>query len=181
MAEKKPYFVGNVRLSDLAGFEDTVKNGVRGCFIPYDLNPSLYVGLNKQTGVMTLDVDILVRETTASKSGSSHFIKLNVGRANRERFQMGPEALDSLKIVGNLYTRIPGQTASPQGGYRQGPPARQAASYGMAPQTGGAYAPQVQTPYPAAPSGPAAGYPGDMPDFGAQGQRAPEGQQGAGW
>lgn len=118
MAEKKAYMVGNVRLSDLNGFEDTVKQGVRGCFIPYDQNPSLYVGQNRQTGAFTLDVDILIRETSNSKTGATHFIKLNVGKANRERLGMTQEAADSLKIVGNLYTRTPApaQGASPGGG-----------------------------------------------------------------
>ena len=114
MAEKKPFMVGNIRLSDLNGFEDTSKGGVRGCFIPYDANPSLYVGVNRQTGVPTLDVDILVRETTNSKTGATHFIKLNVGKANRERFQMSQEAADSLRIVGNLYTRTPAASPRPQ-------------------------------------------------------------------
>ena len=157
MAEKKPYMVGNVRLSDLNGFEDTVKGGVRGCFIPYDQNPSLYLGVNRQTGLLTLDVDILVRETAASKTGATHFIKLNVGKANRERFQLGQDALDSLKIVGNLYARTPapagraqgvqGAAPAPQGGYRQHPP-RQAPAYGEAPQ---------------------GGFPGGPADFSAQG------------
>lgn len=180
MAEKKPFFVGNVRLSDLNGFEDCNKNGVRGCFIPYDQNPSLYVGANQQTGVMTLDLDILVRETSNSKSGSSHFIKLNVGKSNRERFQMSLEAVDSLKIVGNLFTKTPGQTA--QGRSQQGAPAPHAGY-----QQGGAQAqyPQQQRPYQAAAPSfqqggfqPQAGQPyqgADMPDF-----SAPRGQQ-AGW
>ena len=140
MAEKKAYMVGNIRLSDLNGFEDTVKQGVRGCFIPYDQNPSLYIGTSKQTGALTVDMDILVRETRASKTGASHFVKLSVGKANRERFQLSQEALDSLKIVGNLYTRTPAQAGqaqgqqgaapAPQGGYQQRPsqpaPAREA-------------------------------------------------------
>lgn len=155
MKEKKPFWVGNARLSDLNGFEDCSKNGVRGCFIPYDKNPSLYVGRNQQTGAATLDLDILIRETHSSKSGSSHFIKLNVGRANRERFQMSPEAVDSLKIIGNLFQRIPGQVAQ-----QQGAPApryahnQQQAGDGFAPA--GGY--QRQQPYQSA----------DMPDFSAQ-------------
>ena len=128
MAEKKAYMVGNVRLSDLNGFEDTVKQGVRGCFIPYDQNPSLYVGQNRQSGAFTLDVDILVRETSNSKTGATHFIKLNVGKANRERFQMTQEAADSLKIVGNLYPRIPAPSAQGQAP-RYGTP-RQNAGFG---------------------------------------------------
>ena len=141
MAEKKAYMVGNVRLSDLNGFEDTVKQGVRGCFIPYDQNPSLYIGANRQTGVLTVDMDILVRETSASKTGASHFIKLSVGKANRERFHLSQEAVDSLKIVGNIYTRTPGQQGrAPQ----QGTPALQGPyqatpSYGQAPKGGGGY------------------------------------------
>ena len=128
MAEKKAYMVGNVRLSDLNGFEDTVKQGVRGCFIPYDQNPSLYVGQNRQTGAFTLDVDILIRETSNSKTGATHFIKLNVGKANRERFQMTQEAADSLKIVGNLYTRVPAQNAQGQAPRYASP--RQSAGFG---------------------------------------------------
>ena len=173
MTEKKSYMVGNIRLSDLNGFEDTVKQGVRGCFIPYDQNPSLYLGVNRQTGLLTLDVDILVRETAASKTGATHFIKLSVGKANRERFQLGQDALDSLKIVGNLYTRTPapagraqgvqGAAPAPQGGYRQHPP-RQASAYGEAPQ-GGFQAPAPQ--YGA--QGRPGGYPGGQADFSAQG------------
>lgn len=169
MAEKKPYMVGNVRLSDLNGFEDTVKGGVRGCFIPYDQNPSLYLGTNRQTGVMTLDVDILIRETTASKTGATHFIKLSVGRANRERFQLSQEAVDSLKIVGNIYTRTPKpaeqaprQAApAPQGSLPGGYQAVQ--SYGQAPQGG----------YPAAPAH----------SYGAPASQGayPAPQNGAGW
>jgi hypothetical protein len=178
MAEKKSFMVGNIRLSDLNGFEDTVKQGVRGFFVPYDQNPSLYIGQNRQTGAMTVDMDILIRETKSSKSGSTHFIKLSVGKANRERFQMSQEAADSLKIVGNLYTRYPGQgpqgTAAPQGGYPlQNPsaPQGQPAPY-PAPQGGGypGGAPQ----YGAAPRH-NAGFEGDMPDFSAPGA------QGAGW
>ena len=169
MAEKKPFMVGNIRLSDLNGFEDTVKQGVRGCFIPYDSNPSLYVGQNRQTGALTLDVDILVRETANSKTGASHFVKLNVGKANRERFQMSQEAADSLKIVGNLYTRTPGQAreqaqSAPQGGYRQQPRA-------AVPSTP-AYAPQQQYGAPRR----NVGFDGDMPDF-----QNPGTQQSAGW
>ena len=148
MAEKKAYMVGNIRLSDLNGFEDTVKQGVRGCFIPYDQNPSLYIGVNRQTGAMTVDMDILVRETKSSKTGASHFIKLSVGKANRERFHLSQEAVDSLKIVGNIYTRTPGQrqegaqpqqgaypSSAPQGGYQAVP------SYSPKPQGGFAPAP----------------------------------------
>ena len=168
MAEKKAYMVGNIRLSDLNGFEDTVKQGVRGCFIPYDQNPSLYIGTSKQTGALTVDMDILVRETKASKTGATHFVKLSVGKANRERFQLSQEALDSLKIVGNLYTRTPGQSfqgvqgqqgaysaPAPQGGYR-------------APQGYGAVAPQGRYPAPAYAGAPQGAYP------------APQGS-GAGW
>lgn len=172
MAEKKPFLVGNVRLSDLVGFEDCTKNGVRGCFIPYDQNPSLYVGQSQQTGALTLDLDILVRETANSKSGSSHFIKLNVGKTNRERFQMSLEAVDSLKIVGNLYTKVPGQNAQgkaqtgmqqPQGGYRQG---QQFAPQAVPQQR--PYQPQAPA-YQSAPQG----YQGpDMPDFSQRGQQA---------
>ena len=165
MAEKKSYMVGNIRLSDLNGFEDTVKQGVRGCFIPYDQNPSLYIGTNRQTGVMTVDMDILVRETKASKTGASHFVKLNIGKANRERFHLTQEAADSLKIVGNLYTRTPGQqaqTAQPAQGITP-----QGSGY-PAPRQGFAPAPQGGYPAPAYAGAPQGGYP------------APQGS-GAGW
>lgn len=169
MAEKKSFMVGNIRLSDLNGFEDTVKQGVRGFFVPYDQNPSLYIGQNRQTGALTVDMDILIRETKSSKTGSTHFIKLNVGKANRERFQMSQEAADSLKIVGNLYTRYTGQ--GPQGVAGQPAPAPQ----GGYPQQG----PSPQGGYPAQQYGtgarPAAVYQGDIPGFSAPGG------QGAGW
>ena len=163
MSEKKSYMVGNIRLSDLNGFEDTVKQGVRGCFIPYDQNPSLYVGVNRQTGVMTLDVDVLIRETSNSKSGATHFIKLSVGKANRERFNLSQEAVDSLKIVGNIYTRTPGQKTQeqkPAGPALQGPHAP-APGYGPTPQGGFQGAP--------------------APAYGPQPGGYPAPQGGAGW
>ncbi len=166
MAQKKPFFVGNVRISDLNGFEDTQKNGVRGCFIPYGVNPSLFIGQNKQTGGITVDVDILVREVVNSKSGSSHFIKLNVGKANRERLQMSQEAVDSMKIVGNLFTRMPRQAApAVQQPVYQAP----VAPGGFQGQAGYApvqqYMPQQRGFAPV----------GDMPDFTSGGSQA------AGW
>lgn len=138
MAEKKPYLVGSARLSDLNGFEDCMKNNVRGCFIPYDQNPSLFLGASKQTGALTVDMDILIRETQNSKSGSTHFIKLYVGKANRERFNLSQEAVESLKIVGNLFTRIPGQQGQQQQSYGNAP----AGGY-QQPQ-GGQYPPRPQ-------------------------------------
>ena len=177
--EKKPFLTGNVRISELEGFTDTQMNGIRGCFIPYDNNPCLYVGQNKETGAITIDLDILVRETQNSKSGSSHFVKLNVGKANRERLAMPQEAVDSMKIVGNLWTRVPGQSARGQqhagGGY-----SAQAPAYQQGPQGGGRYpaqqtAPRRQGGYPAQPQGPvqqaAPGW----------GQRAPMEDLPAGW
>ncbi len=154
MTQKRPFFIGNIRISDLNGFEDTVKNGVRGCFIPYDANPSLFIGQNRTTGALTVDMDLLIREVQSSKSGSSHFIKLNVGKANRERFQMSQEAIDSLKIVGNLYTKVPGQgrqqrgaIAAPQGQNMPQAGAYQRPAYQPAPQGGfpaGGYVPRPQ-------------------------------------
>ncbi len=157
---KRPFMVGNIRISDLNGFEDTVKNGIRGCFIPYDQNPTLFIGQNKQTGVLTVDIDILVREVNNSKSGSSHFIKLNVGKVNRERYRLSQEAVDSLKIVGNMYTRVPGQKnqgyqtqqqiAAPAGYQQQ---CYQPASGGYQPQGGvqNGYQAPAQQPYPQMP------------------------------
>ena len=150
--ERKPFLTGNVRISELEGFTDTQMNGRRGCFIPYDNNPCLYVGQNKETGAVTIDLDILVRETQNSKSGSSHFVKLNVGKANRERLAMPQEAVDSMKIVGNLWTRVPGQSARGQQGAAQGQPyaggyPAQASAYQQRPQ-GGRY-PSRQGGYPA--------------------------------
>lgn len=163
MKENKPYMVGSVRLSDLFGFEDTVKGGVRGCFIPYGPNPSLYLGRNRQTGGPTLSLDILVRETANSRTGSSHFIKLGVGKANRERLGISREAADALKIVGNLYTRRPEYSGPGNGDDTFGTdvrPAREPGDWGVPAGT------------PAARDGKDApddtrGYRGpDMPDFG---------------
>ena len=171
MAEKKAYMVGNIRLSDLNGFEDTVKQGVRGCFIPYDQNPSLYIGVNRQTGAMTVDMDILVRETKSSKTGASHFVKLSVGKANRERFHLSQEAVDSLKIVGNIYTRTPGQGAQcvqgqqgaytatvPQVGFQTGQGYGHAAPQGGYPASGYGGAPAPQGGYPGPQEGNGAGW-----------------------
>ncbi len=173
MTQKRPFFIGNIRISDLNGFEDTVKNGVRGCFIPYDANPSLFVGQNRTTGALTVDMDLLIREVLNSKSGSSHFIKLNVGKANRERFQMSQEAIDSLRIVGNLYTKVPGQGKQQRGAIPapQGNQMPQAAGYQRPPA------------YQAAPQGgfQAGGYVPRPQDGFAAGDDLPYAGQAAGW
>lgn len=141
----KPFMVGSVCISDLEGFLDTEINGMRGCFIPYDMNPCIFLGQYPQTGRIKVNVDILMREVSNSKSGSSHFIKLNVGKMNRERFRMTQEAVDAQKIVGNMFTRVPGQRrrgaqhqAAVPGGYQQHGPAHQVPAGGYQPPMGGA-------------------------------------------
>ena len=174
--EKKPFLTGNVRISELEGFTDTQMNGIRGCFIPYDANPCLYVGQNKETGAVTIDLDILVRETQNSKSGSSHFVKLNVGKANRERLAMPQEAVDSMKIVGNLWTRVPGQSTRTQ----QAPGVYQGQQRQQAPAPQGGYQPRRQ-PSKAYRQG---GYPAQQPAMQAGpvwGQQAPVEDLPAGW
>ena len=174
--ERKPFLTGNVRISELEGFTDTQMNGRRGCFIPYDNNPCLYVGQNKETGAVTIDLDILVRETQNSKSGSSHFVKLNVGKANRERLAMPQEAVDSMKIVGNLWTRVPGQSTKAQ----QAPGVYQGQQHQQVPAPQGGYQPRRQ-PSQAYRQG---GYPAQQPAMQAApvwGQQAPVEDLPAGW
>lgn len=110
MADKKSYLAGSVRLTDLNGFEDVTKsNGVRGCFIPYDQNPSICLGTDRMTGAMTAELDILIRERTNGKGESTHFVKLDARKQTRERLGLSFEAIGSLKIIGNLFTRVPMQ------------------------------------------------------------------------
>ena len=102
--------------------ETIIRNGKKGVFIPIDENPSVYVKINPD-GSKIINIDIEVVPTPNNQYGNSHYVTLDVGKANREKYGIQSNQLRSHKpIVGNLRQfeyDVPDQNGQ-QGGYQGG-------------------------------------------------------------
>ena len=137
--EKKNFLIGSIRLTDLIG-ELCQKNGMDGLFIPFNMNPSISVRQDSRTGQAVVELDLLIRENHSEKTGSTHFVKLNVGKMNRERFALSQEVVNNQKIIGNLWTKTPAPKMQAQQMPYQAP--QQPLPHQYQPQR--AYPPQAQ-------------------------------------
>lgn len=82
--------------------EPIMHNGKKGIFISIDDNPAIYYKKNED-GTRTCNLDIEVKPVTNSQFSNSHMIKLNVGKENRQKFNIqGAQMKDHTPIVGNL-------------------------------------------------------------------------------
>lgn len=193
--EKTSYY-GSIELASggLEGVQQiTSPTGQQGIFIPFNINPCLYVS-TKKDGTLSVKMDLTVGKSPLE--GYDLYIKSNVGKGNMQRFGLTPEAAQNMnRFIGNLQAggtsrkgRAGGyqQQGAPQQGYapqpypqqaypqqsqggyqqRQAPPQQPVTMQRPAPQ---APAPQQMTrqyqPQMAPPP-----VSGDMPDF-----------SGAGW
>ena len=103
MADKAT-LVGSIDLSALNGAHlNTTVNGTQTIVIPVAENPSIFIGSKDKGGHIYMDIEI--RETSDSQYGNSHFVKLSVGKKNREDLKLSAEELKKYTpIVGNLRT-----------------------------------------------------------------------------
>ena len=94
-------YIGQI---DLLGLVDsrlvTVENE-EGVFIPFSSNPSIYRRQTKK-GQEKAELDFVMRPTTNGLGGNTHFVKANVGTANRERMGLSKEEAQQYSpILGN--------------------------------------------------------------------------------
>ena len=104
-------FIGQIDLLMLPKSRMQTINNEECIVIPRQANPSIYM-IQTQSGQKKALLDIFIRATQNSQYGNSHFVKANVGKANRERFGISKEELGKYSpIIGNIR---PYDTAAPQ-------------------------------------------------------------------
>lgn len=98
----KSTLVGNIDLSLLKGVRlNTTADGEQSIIIPVNENPAIFIGSKEKGGHIYMDIE--VRETAESKYGSTHFMKLSVGKKKREQLGIKDDQLKEVTpIIGNL-------------------------------------------------------------------------------
>ena len=95
-------FIGQIDLMALIGAQYTQVNGQDCIVIPVNSNPAIYMS-QARTGQPKAMLDVFIRETSNNQYGNTHFVKANVGKANRERFGISKEELGKYSpIIGNI-------------------------------------------------------------------------------
>lgn len=94
--------IGQMDLLALIGADIKTVDGTDSIVIPLQKNPTIFT-MTTKGGVRKALLDIVVRQTTQPKYGNTHFIKANVGKANRNAFNLDSSELPRLSpILGNL-------------------------------------------------------------------------------
>ena len=95
-------FIGQIDLMALLGAQYTQVNGQECIVIPVNANPAIFMS-QARTGQPKAMLDVFIRETSNNQYGNTHFVKANVGKANRERFGISKEELGKYSpIIGNI-------------------------------------------------------------------------------
>ena len=104
-------FIGQIDLMALIAAQFTIVDGQECIVIPVKANPAIYMSQNR-TGQPKAMLDIFIRETSNNQYGNTHFVKANVGKANRERYGISKEELGKYSpIIGNIR---PSEGSAPQ-------------------------------------------------------------------
>ena len=94
-------YIGQIDLLSLVDSKLIVVENQAGIFIPIGSNPSIYRRVTKK-GQEKAELDFVMRPTTNGLGGNTHFVKANVGTANRERMGLTKdEAQQYSPILGN--------------------------------------------------------------------------------
>lgn len=94
-------YIGQIDLLSLVDSKLIVVENQAGIFIPIGSNPSIYRRVTKK-GQEKAELDFVVRPTTNGLGGNTHFVKANVGTANRERLGLSKEEAQQYSpILGN--------------------------------------------------------------------------------
>ena len=94
--------IGQMDLLALIGADVKTVDGQESIVIPLQKNPTIFKMITK-TGAQKALLDIVIRQTTQPKYGNTHFIKANVGKANRIALNLDSSELPRLSpILGNL-------------------------------------------------------------------------------
>ena len=95
-------FIGQIDLMALIAAQYTVVDGQECIVIPVNANPAIYMSQTR-SGQPKAMLDVFIRETSNNQYGNTHFVKANVGKANRERFGISKEELGKYSpIIGNI-------------------------------------------------------------------------------
>lgn len=104
-------FIGQIDLMALIAAQYTVVDGQECIVIPANANPAIYMSQTR-SGQPKAMLDVFIRETSNNQYGNTHFVKANVGKANRERFGISKDELGKYSpIIGNIR---PYDTPAPQ-------------------------------------------------------------------
>lgn len=94
--------IGQIDLLVLIGATIKTVDSQESIVIPLQKNPSIFK-MHCKSGAVKALLDIVIRQTTQPKYGNTHFIKANVGKANRSAYKLDSSELPKLSpILGNL-------------------------------------------------------------------------------
>ena len=94
--------IGQIDLMALISASIKTVDEQESIVIPLQKNPTIFKMMTK-TGAQKALLDIVIRQTTQPKYGNTHFIKANVGKANRTTLNLDSSELPRLSpILGNL-------------------------------------------------------------------------------
>ena len=94
--------IGQLDLLALIGASIKTVDGQETIVIPLQKNPTIFK-MTTKAGSQKALLDIVIRQTTQPKYGNTHFIKANVGKANRTALNLDSSELPRLSpILGNL-------------------------------------------------------------------------------
>ena len=94
--------IGQLDLLALIGASIKTVDGQETIVIPIQKNPTIFK-MTTKTGSQKALLDIVIRQTMQPKYGNTHFIKANVGKANRTALNLDSSELPRLSpILGNL-------------------------------------------------------------------------------
>ena len=94
-------FIGQIDLMALIAAQYTVVDGQECIVIPVNANPAIYMSQTR-SGQPKAMLDVFIRETSNNQYGNTHFVKANVGTANRERMGLSKEEAQQYSpILGN--------------------------------------------------------------------------------
>ena len=95
-------FIGQIDLMALISAQFRQVDGQDCIVIPINANPAIFMS-QARTGQPKAMLDVFIRETSNNQYGNTHFVKANVGKANRERFGISKEELGKYSpIIGNI-------------------------------------------------------------------------------
>ena len=95
-------FIGQIDLMALISAQFHQVDGQECIVIPVNANPAIFMS-QARTGQPKAMLDVFIRETSNNQYGNTHFVKANVGKANRERFGISKEELGKYSpIIGNI-------------------------------------------------------------------------------
>lgn len=106
-------FVGQIDLLSLVGARLEKISGEECIVVPVSSNPSIY-RRQTQKGQQKAELDFIMRPTSNGLNGNTHFVKANVGTANREKMGLSKDEVRQYSpIMGNAKPLISREVTRP--------------------------------------------------------------------